>query len=166
VPTAVSGVIGNSLGSVSVRSNTTCAKHITGVPYCWGFNGNGQVGDNSTTNRSTYVPLVPWPEGTPGTPVYVTIISGNGQSATVNTNVATAPSVTVRDYLNNPVAGVTVTFTIALGGGSLTGGTAVTDASGNASVGSWTLGATAGFNWLQATVAGVGYQIITATGTP
>ena len=56
------------------------------------------------------------------------------------TAVATAPSVRVTDVYNNPVTGVAVTFAVASGGGSVTGATTTTNASGIATVGSWTLG--------------------------
>src|SRR5699024_11788888 len=44
------------------------------------------------------------------------------------------------DSQDNPVAGVTVSFAVTSGGGSVTGAARVTDASGIAQVGSWTLG--------------------------
>jgi hypothetical protein len=47
-----------------------------------------------------------------------------------------------------------VTFAVASGGGSITGANATTNASGVATVGSWTLGATARANTLTATVDG------------
>ena len=50
----------------------------------------------------------------------------------------------VSDAHGNPVTGVSVTFSVASGGGTATGTAAVTDASGIATVGGWTLGATAG----------------------
>src|SRR2546430_8544911 len=62
----------------------------------------------------------------------------------------------VHDGSGNPVAGVTVTFTPAAGSGSVTGGTQTTNASGIATVGSWTLNTTAGTNTLTATAAGSG----------
>jgi hypothetical protein len=87
----------------------------------------------------------------PGSASQLTIDDGNNQSATVGTAVATAPSVIVRDENGNPVEGVSVTFAVATGGGSATGLTATTGADGIATVGSWTLGTTAGSNTLTAT---------------
>ncbi len=83
------------------------------------------------------------------------IQGGNSQSAPVGTAVSTAPSVLVTDANNNPVSGVSVTFAVASGGGSITGGTATTDAAGIATVGSWMLGTTAGANTLTVTSAGL-----------
>jgi hypothetical protein len=67
--------------------------------------------------------------------------------------VANRPSVVVRDQRNAPLTGVTVTFAITAGGGTLTGASVATDASGTATVGSWTLGPEPGANSLTATVA-------------
>lgn len=88
----------------------------------------------------------------------------DGQTATVNTSVASPPTVLVKDQHGNRAAGVAVTFVITVGGGSIGAGAATTDASGFATVGSWTLGAL-GENALTATVAGVsGPTTFTATG--
>jgi probable HAF family extracellular repeat protein len=90
-----------------------------------------------------------------GTAKTIALNTGNNQSATVGTPVATPPSVKVTDAGNNPVAGVAVTFAVTVRGGSLTGATATTDASGIATVGSWTLGTKSGTNKLTATAAGL-----------
>ncbi|MGE5803902.1 MAG: beta strand repeat-containing protein, partial [Gemmatimonadota bacterium] len=95
---------------------------------------------------------------------------GGGQNAQVGTAVAVAPSVIVRDASANPVLGVTVTFAVASGGGSVTGATQTTNAAGIATVGSWTLGTVAGSNTMTATAAGSGITgnpvTFSATGTP
>ena len=89
--------------------------------------------------------------------------SGDGQSATVAHAVATAPSVMVTSN-SQAKTGATVTFVVASGGGSVTGATATTDATGTAHVGSWTLGNTAGPNTLTASVSGALPVTFTATG--
>jgi Big-like domain-containing protein len=91
--------------------------------------------------------------------------AGNGQSATVGTAVSTAPGVLVTDGSGNPVSGVAVTFAVATGGGSATGTAATTDGSGVATVGSWTLGTTAGANTLTATATGLSGSPVTFTAT-
>ncbi|OYV66592.1 MAG: hypothetical protein B7Z72_11070, partial [Gemmatimonadetes bacterium 21-71-4] len=100
-----------------------------------------------------------------GVPANLAKVAGDAQSATVGTAVAIAPQVKVTDAFSTPVAGVSVTFAVASGGGSVTGATATTNASGLASAGSWTLGATAGANTLTATVTGLAPVTFTATGT-
>jgi len=86
----------------------------------------------------------------------VVVNGGNNQAAMAGSAVPTAPSVLVRDLSNAPLAGVPVTFSVASGGGYLTGATAVTNASGIATVGSWVLGSPAVLNTLTATAAGAG----------
>ena len=88
--------------------------------------------------------------GTAGPAAQIAANAGDGQSASAGTAVSTPPSVIVEDTNDNPVSGVSVTFAVASGGGSVTGLTATTDAAGIATVGSWTLGATAGANTLTA----------------
>lgn len=88
---------------------------------------------------------------------------GDAQLAVVNTVVAVAPRVLLKDAAGNPVAGVPVTFTVTGGGGSLSGGNQTTDANGIATVTSWTLGTLAGTNTLLASAAGLS-RTFTATG--
>ena len=78
--------------------------------------------------------------------------SGTSISGVASVAVSPAPSVIVRDQNGNPFGGATVTFAVVSGGGSITGPTATTDASGIATVGAWTLGGIAGANVLTASV--------------
>lgn len=80
----------------------------------------------------------------------IAIVAGNYQLAKYGTSVPIAPAVKITGT-NGPVAGVPVTFAPATGSGSVTGGTVTTDASGVATVGSWTLSAAPGANILKAT---------------
>jgi adhesin/invasin len=91
--------------------------------------------------------------------------AGNGQSATVNTAVATAPRVKVSDQFGNAVPGVAVTFTVVTGGGSISGPVATSDAAGLAAVGSWTLGTSAGSNSLNASAGSLSGSPVTFTAT-
>lgn len=63
------------------------------------------------------------------------------------------------------MAGVSVTFAVTGGGGTITGGTAVTNTAGVATVGSWTLGIVAGLNTLAASTSGLTPVTFGATGT-
>jgi adhesin/invasin len=105
-----------------------------------------------------------------GAPASIAVAAGDGQSATVNTAVTTAPAAAIRDGDGNPVPGIPVTFAVASGGGSVTGPTVTTGADGIATVGGWTLGATAGTNTLVAQVEGLELQgspaTFTAVGVP
>lgn len=64
--------------------------------------------------------------------------------------VTERPSVIVRDADGNAMSGVTVTFTVTAGGGTVTGGTQTTNSAGVATVGSWVLGSVPGPNTLTA----------------
>jgi alpha-tubulin suppressor-like RCC1 family protein len=44
--------------SVSAGPNATCAVKVTGELLCWGNNGQGQVGNGTTVNQSTPVPIL------------------------------------------------------------------------------------------------------------
>ncbi len=98
----------------------------------------------------------------------IVVAGGDNGSDTVGTAVVPGPTVLVSDAQGHPVAGVSVTFTPISGGGSVAGGSQLTDAAGNATVGSWTLGTTAGPNTLSASAPGYAGSpvVFTATGTP
>ncbi len=78
----------------------------------------------------------------------VTATSGSGQSATVGTAFTNPLGATVTDQYNNPVSGVTVTFTPPTGtvasGTFTTSATAVTNAAGLATSNTYTANTTAG----------------------
>lgn len=88
-----------------------------------------------------------------------------GQTAPAGSRVATAPAVIVQDANGNAMAGVTVTFVVMAGNGSVANPTAQTDARGVASAASWTLGASAGTNVVEARLTGATPVQFTATGT-
>ncbi len=55
-PTAVSG--GRQFVTIAAGGTHTCAIATDGLAYCWGGNGAGQLGDGTTTARSTPVPVL------------------------------------------------------------------------------------------------------------
>jgi uncharacterized protein YjdB len=83
-------------------------------------------------------------------PFTLTASSGSGQTGLVGATLPLAPSVQLRDGGGRGVAGATVTFAVTSGGGRLAATSAVTNASGVAAAGSWTLGPLAGLNVVQA----------------
>lgn len=101
-----------------------------------------------------------------GPPAVLSKTLGEGQSGTVAEPLGDSPTVHVTDAFANPVSGATVTFAVLAGGGALDQSTAVTDSSGTASAGAWTLGTTAGLQRIQATVPGVAPVIFDATALP
>src|SRR6266404_4520728 len=95
-----------------------------------------------------------------GPPASITATAGTPQSATINTQFATQLQATVRDASNNPVNGVTVTFTAPTSGasGTFAGGvnTAVTNAQGIATAAVFTANGTVGGPYnVTASVTGV-----------
>ena len=92
-------------------------------------------------------------------------VAGDQQLGTVGRPVPRVVAVRVVDRLGTPVANQHVTFSIASGGGSVTGGDQTTDVTGVATLGSWTLGAIAGPNSLTVTVGSstIATVVITAT---
>ena len=100
-------------------------------------------------------------------PVATTMIATTSTSLTgaAGSAVSPLPSVLVKDQNAAPMAGVTVNFVVTSGGGSVTGGSVATDASGIATVGSWSLGPGAGPNTLTASAGSLTPVIFTATGT-
>ncbi len=89
---------------------------------------------------------------------------GDNQTALRGFATNIRPAVTVTDAGNGPVAGVSVTFAVMTGGGSVTNATVTTNALGIAQVGSWVVGAVAGSNTMQATATGLPSVMFTATG--
>lgn len=81
------------------------------------------------------------------------IFEGNNQTAIGHQQVAIDPAVLVTED-GAPKAGVTVTFAITAGGGTLVGDNRITDANGVARVEVWELGAPGSSQQLTATLAG------------
>jgi adhesin/invasin len=173
---AVTDQFGNPVSGVTVTfavtsggGSVTLATPLTdagGIATVGSWTLGTSVGQNTLSATVSGLPAANFTAtGTVGAATTLAISAGNGQAATVNTAVAVQPAVQVTDQFGNPVSGVAVTFAVASGGGSLTGGAAVTDAGGLAAVGSWTLGTVAGSNTLTATSAGLGGSPATFTAT-
>jgi hypothetical protein len=99
---------------------------------------------------------------TVGAPAQIDILAGNGLAAVVNENTATPPKVKVSDANGNVVPNASVNFVVTGGGGTIiltadgarvTSGTVTTDASGIATIDSWTMGSAIGTNTLEARVS-------------
>ncbi len=135
------------------------------APTRWTLGAN--VGLNTLTATSTTVPgvsVVFTATGVLGPPAILTLVAGDGQSATVGAAVTIAPSVKLTDALGHPLPNVSVSFTVTGGAGAVTPATPLTDALGIATLGSWTLGLSPGLNTLTASRAGVPSITFTATG--
>lgn len=159
-------------GSISSPTGNTVVTNASGVAALSSWTLGTTAGANAIQATSAGLPTVNFSAtGTAGPATSITMNAGNGQSATVGTDVAIPPSVSVRDAYNNPVALADVVFTITGGGGSTLPASPVTrqtDASGVAALESWTLGTNAGINGVSASAAGlIGDPInFLARGTP
>lgn len=98
-------------------------------------------------------------------PASVVAAGGINATAVQGTAVANRPSVRVLDQAGNVVAGARVQFSVLDGGGTITGGTQTTDATGVATVGSWILGASPS-NELRALVVDSAGAPLSITGNP
>ncbi len=162
----VRDLAGNPVSGVAVTFTVTAGGGaIAGSPATTNASGIATVtswtlgsttGSNTVVASATGLPSVTFTaSAVAGAPASVVVVSGNNEVAVQGTAVANRPTVKVTDALGNVVSGATVTFAVTAGGGTLTGVTQVTDGAGNATVGSWTLGA-ASPNTLTATVTGAG----------
>jgi len=155
-------------GSVSGANQTTDAGGIATV-------GEWVMGTSPGTNWLRAV--APSLQGSPavflanavaGPAALLVRVAGDGQTVQSGTLVPMNPSVRVTDVYSNGVSGITVTFDVTAGGGSITGASQVTDFRGDAALLSWTLGPTPGTNTVTATSTGLTGSPITfnATATP
>ncbi len=159
-------------GEGTLRGTTTQTSDATGQVAFTDIAIVGSPGARTLIfAASGYAPAISTPVSLGvGAPASVAPAAGDAQSAPAGTAVPVAPAVVVRDAAGTPVAGLQVSFAVASGGGSVTGSDAVTDASGVATVGRWTLGGSVGGNTLRATVAAdnvTGNPVVfTATAVP
>lgn len=148
-------------GTVSVATNSSGQATFSNLSIA------GTVGNKTITFSSTGLTsaIAGGLALTAGPTALATANSVVQQSALTGTDVSQLPSVLVTDADGNPIQGQAVTFAITAGGGSLTGASQTTNASGIATVGSWTTGASAGTNTMTAAVAAlplVTYDVVAA----
>src|SRR2546422_638332 len=151
VTTVVASGPGGTLGDSSATTTGSGAASFTGLTLT-GTVGSYTLRFESTNLSSATSSAIALSAGAAAT---IAENGGNGQSATVGNAVATAPSVLVQDGAGNPVADVTVTFTVTSGGGTVSPTSVATNGSGIAAVTSWTLGTTPGTNTLTASASGL-----------
>lgn len=100
----------------------------------------------------------------PGPPAKMNIVAGNSQSTTVGRSVLIPPRVNVLDAFDNPIGGLSISFTPSEGG-SVATSPALTDNNGEAALSRWTLSAQQGANTLTAAIGAISV-VFNATGMP
>jgi len=166
--TAVAGIavtfsVVSGGGSVSGASATTNA---SGVATAGGWTLGNTVGEQRLSARSPGLPEVTFSATAapaPGSGLLERGVGSDGQTATSGAAVAVAPSVRVLSVSGAPLAGVAVSFSVTVGGGTLQTSSAVSDAAGLASAGRWTLGSVAGTQTVLASATGFAPAAFNAT---
>ena len=184
------GVVGEALGSVpGVRLVDKNGVGVAGVAVSFRADSGGSVSPaRVTTDASGRARPQAWVLGPaaggqalvatargaqdrwigvtadPGQPSRLLSASFTQQATDVGTAVGNPPAVRVTDPFGNPVAGVPVNFEVQQGGGSVTGGEAISGANGLAVLEAWILGPSPGPNALVASAAGVGSVAFSAEG--
>lgn len=123
------------------------------------------VGSQSVSATRSPVPGVTFTAtaSVPGTPSQMVAHSVQSQTGLDTFAVNFPPSVLVKDAAGLPVSGVSVTFAITAGSGSLTSATPTTDANGVATVGAWKV--SNGSNTVRVTSAAVTADTVTFSAT-
>jgi len=91
----------------------------------------------------------------PGPAAAIAIAGGDGQTTLAGSTLANPLATAVKDQYGNNVPNVMVTYTVTVGGGSITPGVASTGASGVATGARWTLGNKGGAQSASATAGGL-----------
>jgi hypothetical protein len=92
------------------------------------------------------------PSANPARVSFFTILTGSDQTGSAGSVLSEIPTVLVRGSTGEPLSGITVSFAIRMGAGSIERTSVVTNESGIAQAGAWSLGTTAGLNTLEASV--------------
>jgi len=184
-----SGVSGSTLAeSLSVRVTDQYGNTVPGTMVTWTVSsGGGSVSPGSNGSNAAGVAKTEWTLGpavgiqsvtagisghapitftatttAPSTPTVVTIVSGNNQIGVAGAVLAESLVVRVTDQNGINVVGVTVTWTVTGGGGSISPTVGLTDAAG-LSKAQWTLGSASGTHTAAGTVSGIAPAVFRAT---
>jgi hypothetical protein len=147
-------------GLFGASATTTAVTGANGVATASAFKANGVTGGFTVTASAPGATSASFSLTNTGVPAGITATAGTLQTASVNTAFATALQATVKDGGNNPLSGVTVTFTAPASGvgaafSGLTTATATTNASGIATAPTLTANAQLGTYAVTASVAGL-----------
>ena len=166
-PTALAGTVGTPVTDVpSVTVRDTSGRPVAGVVVTFSVtSGGGTIQATRVVSSSAGIASVArWTLGTSpgmnmmtatnasgdtvvftadavaGPPFYLEKVDGDGQTALPGATLGIRPRVMVSDAYHNRLPGVTVTFAVLAGGGSVSTAVAVSDSAGIAESGDWVLG--------------------------
>ncbi|HEU4829875.1 MAG TPA: Ig-like domain-containing protein [Gemmatimonadales bacterium] len=140
-------------GALGAATSATGAQGIATMTWTLGSTVGAQTA-RATVAGATGSPVSFSATATAGAAGSIALSDGDGQSAEINTALDDPLEVEVTDALGNPVAGVTVSWAVTAGGGSVAPATSVTNAAGLATT-VWTLGAVIGAQAASASAAGL-----------
>ncbi len=160
---SINGWLAATLDSTTAPATLVLSAISTGITVAATYTASVEILAATASAPDTVAVALALAADVPDT---VSISAGDNQVGVAGGAVTTLPSVRLIDQFDNPVPGITVTFSVTGGGGSITGSVQVTDAQGTATVGSWTLGSGLGAHTLQALVTGLPPITFTATANP
>ncbi len=155
-------LVGTAQGSLTGDSVVTGASGRAS-PAAWSL--STMTGSNRLLVTASTLQLSFYAEAAAGPVTTIIKAAGDNLSASVGSQVSQAPIVRLEDKYRNPVPNVPVTFAISTGSGTLRNTLAVSNISGVASVGGWTIGALGGTK-LSAKVDGLEPVVFSAYGVP
>ena len=153
----------------STITGGTVVTNAQGVAAVGSWTLRPQAGVNELTARVGDLPVVRFTAtGRAGVAHSLRKIAGDEQTVGAGTEVPIVPRVAVSDAHGNILsqAGAVVTFSVTTGSGSVAVSSAQTDAAGEATPGSWTLGTVTGAHVLSASLSSGASVTFTATAVP
>jgi adhesin/invasin len=161
VGTSVSFAVASGGGSVSPASGTTNARGRASTT--WALGTSAAVAQQLDATHADGAPAASFSAtANAAAPGSAEKIQGDAQTGPAALALPDSIVVRVVDAFGNPVAGQTVGFAVTAGGGSVSPGSADSDADGRAAT-QWTVGPGLGANTLQATVGGLPPTTFNAT---
>jgi alpha-tubulin suppressor-like RCC1 family protein len=143
-PTTVWG-LSSGVVAIGGGGSTHCAVLTSGAVKCWGFNANGQVGDNSTVNRSVPTQVIGVESGAIGVSVgaygsCALLATGGVKCWGANTNGGVGDGTKTARYTATQVTGLTTGVTAIAAGANhacalIAGGVKCWGSNGTGSVG-------------------------------
>ena len=157
---------GGTLGGTTSRAASGGVATYGDLAISQGGNGYTLTASASGLSPATSAPfnVTASPPPPPATPTQVARVSGDGQADTVGAALVNPYVVRVTDAAGNPVSGVSVTWAVTVGGGTIAPSASTTNGVGEASA-THTLGLVLGTHTATASTAGLSGSPVTFSAT-